>query len=137
MAVAYALENLLKGLIIANQPDLISEEKLDKTIKLHDLVKLSDRAGLTLSAEEEQVLQMLSEIAVWSGRYPAAATFERHAKTEHHPLPTRQDHAVMKAYYARVRAELLPKLKYIPSRTGGMIVNVTNVVGSEPEQGSE
>ncbi|MDB5406300.1 MAG: hypothetical protein JWL84_1212 [Rhodospirillales bacterium] len=40
---------------------------------------------------------------------------------------THEDHSAMKAFYERVRAELRPKLKYIPSRTGGVIVNLTNV----------
>jgi hypothetical protein len=82
MSVAYALENLLKGPIIAIQPQLISDKKLDNgTIRTHDLVELCGHACLELSAEEKRVLQTLTEISVWAGRYPVAATFERHART--------------------------------------------------------
>lgn len=69
---AYAIENVFKGLIIANEPQLISSDKLDGVLKDHDLIALAARAGFTVNVQEEPVLRALSELSVWAGRYPVA-----------------------------------------------------------------
>src|SRR5688572_7898914 len=50
---AYAIENVLKGLIVANEPALINGDKLDKVLKDHDLRALAKRAGFTVHVQEE------------------------------------------------------------------------------------
>ena len=70
---AYAIENVLKGLIVANDPSTINSDKLNAVLKKHDLLELARTAALTVHAQEEPVLGALSELSVWAGRYPVAA----------------------------------------------------------------
>jgi len=67
---AYAIENALKGLIITNDPNLSNPDKLDKTLQDHDLVELAKRAGLDVYVEEQPILEALSDLSTWAGRYP-------------------------------------------------------------------
>jgi hypothetical protein len=41
---AYAIENVLKGLIIANRPRLVEERELNAELKTHDLIALAQNA---------------------------------------------------------------------------------------------
>jgi len=73
MLYAFAIENLLKGLIIAKDPSRISMTKLNPAITEHDLLKLADLAGMRIGdGMERVVLKILSEIGIWAGRYPTA-----------------------------------------------------------------
>jgi hypothetical protein len=72
---AFALENALKGLMIAERPELVQpsveqpEILFDPQVRTHDLVQLATRAGVQLSSEERTLLARLSEFAEWAGRY--------------------------------------------------------------------
>lgn len=72
---AFAIENLMKGLMIAAEPGLIQPDKerpevlLHKRLRSHDLVALAQRAGVDLSEDERLLLHRLSEFAQWAGRY--------------------------------------------------------------------
>jgi len=132
--IAYALENLLKGLIIAKEPSLISEKKLAKALDSHDLRKLAAVATISLSPDEDRILGVLTAVSTWSGRYPVARTFNEHARDEYREGLNRLDHDVLREFYARVRATLLPLLKYIPSKTGGVVVaDLTNIPDMEDD----
>ena len=67
----YALENLFKGIIVANDPTLISDAKLSSELKSHDLSFLAEKAVVTLSNAERKNCDRLTAIVVWAGRYPA------------------------------------------------------------------
>jgi hypothetical protein len=43
---AYAIENILKGLMIANAPQLIDERELSKKLKSHKLIELAKKSEL-------------------------------------------------------------------------------------------
>ena len=84
---AFAIENALKGLMLACDPELVGAEKLSKPVKTHDLVVLAKDAGFTLAVQEVPVLNALSRIAEWAGRYPVAAALKDYAKTGNsHPI---------------------------------------------------
>ena len=72
MLYAFAIENVLKGLIIAKNPGLTGERQISGEIKSHELVKLAARACVEVYPKEDAVLAALSEIATWGGRYPVA-----------------------------------------------------------------
>jgi hypothetical protein len=82
----FAIENALKGLIVAKQPGVVSESKIGKEIHSHDLVVLAKRAGLALSKDECEALSLLSIIVEWAGRYPVAAKVERHQRPGRMPV---------------------------------------------------
>src|SRR5262249_58181812 len=70
---AYAIENVLKGLIVSKRPDLIQERKLDDELKNHDLNELAEKAEVTVDERDERpVLEALSKLSIWAGRYPVA-----------------------------------------------------------------
>lgn len=64
-----ALENLLKGVLVARGSDATKTGKLNKTLKNHDLVRLWRSAGLPESEATDELLKNLR----WSiepGKYP-------------------------------------------------------------------
>ena len=73
---AFALENVLKGLMIAADQSLIQprasapEILFDKRVQTHDLLKLADHARVVLSEEERTVLERLRAYPGRSGRDP-------------------------------------------------------------------
>jgi hypothetical protein len=66
---------LLKAVLVANDPTLISDEKL-KVPKIHDLVHLARMAGVEVQEDELDLLDRLTMITTWSGRYPVAKTMD-------------------------------------------------------------
>lgn len=71
LLASLALENVLKGLIIANDAKLIASGKLDKSLKSHNLIDLTVRIdGLTLSKAEKHVIQVCQDAIPYWGRYP-------------------------------------------------------------------
>jgi hypothetical protein len=71
---AYAMENVLKGRMIANERKLIGEHKLSDEIKCHNLVVLAEKVKCELCTQEKRVMEALSKISVWAGGYPVATT---------------------------------------------------------------
>ena len=51
---AYAIENVLKGLIVLKQPDLIQERKLHDELTTHDLTDLAVKAEVTVDQQHER-----------------------------------------------------------------------------------
>jgi hypothetical protein len=71
LLIGYAIENLLKGYLLTLKPELVREEnKLDRLVKTHDLVKLRSDCGVTTSPEEHELLQHLTRYIVWECKYP-------------------------------------------------------------------
>ena len=68
----FALENSLKGLIIQNQPSLISGGILNKKLRTHDLLKLADLANVELNGVEGFYLFIGTQCVKWAGRYPVS-----------------------------------------------------------------
>ncbi|HYZ77947.1 MAG TPA: hypothetical protein VE596_11300 [Gaiellaceae bacterium] len=72
---AFAIENVLKGLLIASNPALVQpsmdqpEILFGAAIRSHNLLRLADDAGVDLSHEEKTLLERLTEFAQWAGRY--------------------------------------------------------------------
>ncbi len=73
--ISYALENLLKALIIRDRSDEIRSRftqtgNLPKLIRDHDLLELSRKASITMDIKEEDILTRLSRFSKWKSRYP-------------------------------------------------------------------
>jgi hypothetical protein len=73
--VSYALENLLKALIVGQRNDEISSQfiqtgRLPTLLKEHDLVRLSKEANMVVDVKEEDILTRLSRQSRWKSRYP-------------------------------------------------------------------
>jgi len=66
-----AVENVLKAMIVKNDPTIVGDEKLGRWgARDHDLVKLAERAGLQLEPADRDLLARLGLFLLWRGRYP-------------------------------------------------------------------
>lgn len=66
-----SIENLIKGLLISEDPTLLQGGKLGKHLLGHDLGKLANRLKSTeLDADERNLLALLSDVVPYHGRYP-------------------------------------------------------------------
>jgi hypothetical protein len=76
MLIAFAIENLLKGLIVAKERVTFSRQKMPGNLVTHDLHKLHKLAapGATIS---QHVLDSLTYMAEWRGRYPLPLSVEK------------------------------------------------------------
>ena len=76
MLMAYAIENLLKGLAIAKGLVRFSDQKLPNTVKDHDLSRLHQLVGprATIASYELDHLTYMSE---WRGRYPLPTSVDK------------------------------------------------------------
>ena len=72
MVAGFAIEVLLKGLLVQQKPPVNSNGrfKLDS----HRLVDLARAAGFTLNEGEPELLDRLEEYLTWAGRYPIPLT---------------------------------------------------------------
>jgi hypothetical protein len=112
MLLGFAIENALKGLMIAHDPALTSEEKLAKTLLEHDLCVLAACANVTVTAAENAILEALTCLVVWAGRYPTptrlSSRMSKRAKYAHADtaLAPARDHAAVLALCGRLLQEL-------------------------------
>jgi hypothetical protein len=79
LLAGFGFESLLKGILLRQmyfrgQPMTIVKGKafLVGSLKSHDLVGLAERAGVPLDAEETRLLERLTTIVTWAGRYPVS-----------------------------------------------------------------
>lgn len=76
----FAIENLLKGLYVARNPEVIGTEKVGVPAT-HNLNALANKASYAPPASEFELLRKLTTITTWSGRYPVALTREGYGNT--------------------------------------------------------
>jgi hypothetical protein len=106
---AYAIENVLKGLILLKRPDLIQEHKLHGELFSHDLSYPAERAKVTVDQQHERpVLKTLSHLLIWAGRYPIARnpTDNREAANPNELLGYGSAHPIMRMFFERAYHEL-------------------------------
>lgn len=74
MLIAFALENLMKAIVIRSRPNEFRSRlftKLPLDFKTHDLRGLAKKANVPpTTLEEEDLLCRLSRVSTWAGRYP-------------------------------------------------------------------
>ena len=80
MLAGFAIENLCKGYLAGR---LSSKERaaaeagrLPSSLKTHDLLKLVEKTGMTISETDKYLIMRLSETVVWRGRYPIATSHD-------------------------------------------------------------
>lgn len=66
-----AIENLIKGLMISEDPNLLKDVKLNKHLLGHDLSKLAGKLKtIQLTSGERELFSLLSDVVPYHGRYP-------------------------------------------------------------------
>lgn len=68
MLAGFAIENLLKGQLIARQQHLDAAGKFK--LGHHDLRQLAVDAGYSMDGAENRLLERIQEFTVWTARYP-------------------------------------------------------------------
>jgi len=68
--MGYAIENLLKGILILRHPEYFKPTGEMTSIGTHKLVSLCQRCGIQLLDEESTLLDKLTTYIRWAGRYP-------------------------------------------------------------------
>lgn len=122
---AYAIENALKGLIVANDPTLINGDRLSVALKCHDLLELAKAAAFQVHIQEQSVLAALSQLSVWAGRYPVALRQTDYvgAKNPDELLDWGSQNVIVRAFFRRAMQELERKLPTpIVNRFGAVVV---------------
>jgi len=79
MLVAFAIENILKGIILKRDFEQLTEEarthnKIPAVLKNHKLRDLAELANIAIDSKEEELLLRLTDNAIWRGRYPTPIT---------------------------------------------------------------
>src|SRR5262249_19420778 len=78
MLFGFALENLVKGIIICRDPKRVTKRQLAKWYGArtgHELDKLYDEARIPLTDLQRAVLVRTSRLTAWKGRYPVPKIF--------------------------------------------------------------
>ena len=121
MLAGFAIEALLKGIMIADNPSTVSDGRLPKWLLTHELAGLMKRAEVPLTEDEAELIRRLAEAVQWRGRYPVP----RHAEA----LP--DSHSVGISDVDSFR-ELYDRLETKLSRTMGYVGGPLGDPGSEP-----
>ena len=71
LLAGFALENVLKGMLVARRPEHITSGSLSNELSTHDIVRLAKRTvGLSLSKQELEFCKSVSDAIPYWGRYP-------------------------------------------------------------------
>jgi hypothetical protein len=76
LLAGFAIENLMKGCLVASNPPLINEGKLAGELKTHKLTLLVEKIdGLSLVKDERRFCEIAESAIPYWGRYPVPLAF--------------------------------------------------------------
>lgn len=104
LLMSYALENLLKGIAVLNNPELVNKGKLQKEITTHNLNKLSKLNCFRLNYEQKEFQSVLSTQCVSNARYPVGLN-EQIVLAD--PLITEKDYSIYNTLYSKYKLHLV------------------------------
>jgi hypothetical protein len=73
LLMGLAFENMLKGLIISIEPDLVDDKEYEKKYNFslnHNLIAMFERNFRQLSISEKELIDRLQNYLVWMSKYP-------------------------------------------------------------------
>jgi hypothetical protein len=73
LLLGLAFENLIKGVYVARNPTLVDRTRLDRSLWQSDSghgIATFAKTLMTLTPEEDELLDRLQEYVVWAGRFP-------------------------------------------------------------------
>jgi hypothetical protein len=127
---AFAIENILKGILSVKNPGWANETRISRKLQTHQLADLAGEAGVQLAVQEIPVADALSHIADWAGCYPVASKLEKYVGKV--PLGINPDslldwgshHPIMRRLFNRLHDELLAMLPSPVSRSFGSVTSI-------------
>ena len=114
LLLGFAFENLIKGVKIAQNPNLVDRDRFDikpwrKADAGHGITTLA-KSLVTLTSDEEELLNRLQESILWAGRFPIPLTSGRyhdsHSPVNKHQFST-TDFEVAERLFERLEKELM------------------------------
>ena len=107
MLTGFALENLIKANLIGDNPDLIKEGKLDKSIGSHNIIRLCEMIkDFELKVPEHDLLELLKEAIPYWGRYPIP---KNHTQINDEKYLIESDHHTFLSLFERLQLRLLKR----------------------------
>lgn len=103
LLMSYALENLLKGIAVLNNPELVNKGKLQREIQTHNLNQLSKLNRIKPNYEQKKFQSILSTQCVSNARYPVGLN-EQIVLTD--PLITEKDHSIYNTLFRKYKLHL-------------------------------
>ena len=70
LLMTYSLENLLKGIRILRDPNLVNKGKLSKELKTHELNRLTESTKIVIDEKGKLFQEYLYKLCVANARYP-------------------------------------------------------------------
>jgi hypothetical protein len=70
LLLGYAIENLLKGILMVQHPEYFKPNKKMTDIRSHNLVRLCNRCNIPVDKNETALLDTLTTYVEWQGKYP-------------------------------------------------------------------
>lgn len=70
LLAGFALENVLKGIIVASDPSHVAHGRLSRTLQSHKVMTLAEMAGEPLSGDERRFCILAEEAIPYWARYP-------------------------------------------------------------------
>lgn len=141
-----SLENILKAMLIADDPTLIDAGSLARSLKSHKLMELAAAVlGLSLSEDEQRILRICQDAIPYWGRYPVPLRYngikaKEAATSEFREVYRSLHYRLCKAVYETVKdgwdSGVGPKTREVRSTRYGDEVDVKKPFPWAQEDGS-
>jgi hypothetical protein len=111
MLIAFAIENLMKGILIAQGVEPIKDGELSPALSSHNLRRYADEVAAASASyvvfddHEKALLEELQSYSVWAGRYPTPRSAQGFVQIRHSPA----QHAAELAIIAKLRNYLFAR----------------------------
>lgn len=110
LLIGYAVENLIKGIVFAKDPDPFKSDALDHMS--HNLVSLFEKAGLIKDDDTDDILNALEEYVTWRGKYLVTKNITKFRERDYYPMRFDKDKIDRLVFY------LAGELNKMPNRMG-------------------
>jgi len=78
LQIGYCLENMLKGIMIFENPVLIQGSRIDDSITSHSLLNFAEKIQkIVFTKEEKKLLEFLTKSILWYSKYPIPKTVNK------------------------------------------------------------
>jgi len=126
MLIGFSFENLLKGILLAQDAIFMENGEIGKTFTTHNIGHLLSQINdsqFKLTSEEKKILIELEKYVVWQGRYPVPKKKERY-KLSVHSTP---EHLIEQELWKKINDYLIDSIAKSISKKLGNNHNNKNV----------
>ena len=101
LLMGYAIECLLKGFLLSSKPELvIDEQRLGRSVAIHDLPQLCQDCAIDVDDEELRLLKLMTRHIIW-GKYPTPLKMQQMPSGVHPSEQEQKSLAVGNAFVER------------------------------------